>query len=115
MATRNITRLRGNRFIAIHSEECQSCVGCGIRTGSVQLPDVHADSVRIRLETTALVSVLFNSLLLPVLLLVTVAITCSVLSLAEPHTIVYSVLAFVTGLAICRRQPGTLIKLDEVT
>lgn len=114
MTVARLNRLEGDRF-ASAEPTCATCLGCGSPVRTVVLPGIKADRLALTLAGRGLLVVLFNSLLLPLFILLTVAITCRVLAVAEPHAIVLSVLGLVIGVALCRKQPATLIEVEEVS
>ena len=114
MTTIRVQRLDGDRFGAGVSS-CVSCRGCDhLSRSNVTLADVTGDRADLTLSGRALSTILLNSWLLPLTVMMAVAMTCSFFGIAEAFSVALSVLGFVIGLAGCKTQSAELIEINEV-
>ena len=109
-----LQRVTASNFVPV-SSHCIGCVGCGASQKSLHIPDIEEDRVTLALSHAAQIQLLWNSWLKPLILIVFVALICSLLHIEEVVAIGLSILAFVVGFAWCRVIPNSFLKVIKVS
>ena len=109
MSSLKLRRVPGTQeFVAVRSR-CHGCSGCGVRTAGLSL-QTPSEEVMLGMTTGNQLSLLWNSLGKPLVILVLIAMGCEFFGITGNWSIAASVVGFTIGVLLCRTMPETVLE-----